>query len=136
MGRRQRARHPLVSISPGMRKALREKRLSMGLTPFGLAGALGLDPHTVSSWENGRTDSCNEFNAKILNGFISGEYDKLPVFASKRQAAFRAGKESMKLISALAMDIATVFSLLPGNPTARRRFLVKLSNAVDAEPRQ
>ena len=133
MGRRQREKHPLVAISPGMRRALREKRLSMGFTPFGLAGALGLDPHTICRWEDGRTASCNEFNGRILAGFIKGEYDSLPVFSSKGRAGFRAGRDSLRLISALALDIATVFSLLPPGSAARKRFLAKLSDEVETE---
>ena len=62
-------------LTPSMRRALQEKRLSLGLS-FKQAGhLLGTDWSTVRNWENGRTRRCHPRHAVRLRGFIAGEYD-------------------------------------------------------------
>jgi len=69
-------------LTPQIRKKLKARRMSLGLTYYRLATFFGINWSTLRKWELGPTTSCSISKRAKINNFLAGKYDKeLKTFA-------------------------------------------------------
>ncbi len=119
-------------LTPSVRRRIRERRVSLGLSLKQLGHLLDADWSTVRNWENGRTAHCHPIHVARLRGFLSGEYDMAtPPYVSPAHSEIRNEMLALPLgMQFCAERLTDVCRLCADNEQLRAELLASVGRSI------
>lgn len=115
-------------FTPAIRKRIKSKRLSLGLSLQQLGDFLKINWSTIRKWESGSTTICHPRHIRLIQNLLDGEFDQsLRVAPTELDELASCWHKLPTMMHNCLERVTMIYDLCEGEPELRAQLMAQLN---------